>query len=201
MTLFLDLDGTLINSKPRLFNLFRFLVPQSDLSFEEYWDLKKEGKGHEIILREYYKYTDKEIEQFQNRWYSLIEAPEWIQYDQPFDLITEKLQELKKKFSLVLVTARQSDTTVHSQLALFGWTKLFSHTLVTKQKHEKEELIKNLIQTSPSDWFIGDTGKDVQAGKALGTNTIGVLSGFRSREQLEKYQPDFILNSLLEFHP
>ena len=41
MKIFFDLDGTLINSKMRLYSLFQELVSASNLSFDEYWNLKK----------------------------------------------------------------------------------------------------------------------------------------------------------------
>ena len=45
-------------------------------------------------------------------------------------------------------------------------------------------------------FFIGDTGVDVMAGKALGMHTIAVLSGFRERTILEGYAPDYIFNDI-----
>ena len=41
MKIFFDLDGTLIDSKLRMYNLFQELVPQSNLTFVEYWEYKK----------------------------------------------------------------------------------------------------------------------------------------------------------------
>ena len=50
MKLFIDFDGTLVNSKERLYNLFQFLVPSSGFSFDEYWARKKKGISHKVIL-------------------------------------------------------------------------------------------------------------------------------------------------------
>lgn len=76
------------------------------------------------------------------------------------------LKELIPEHELYLVTARQSEAKVAMQLSDFGWTNVFSRTFVTQQKIEKHSLIKNIIATSPTDWFIGDTGKDIETGKA-----------------------------------
>lgn len=199
MNLFLDFDGTLIDSKQRLYRLFNFLVPESTFSFDQYWDLKKNAIGHVEILKNQFKYSDKLINHFQQQWHKLIEHPDWIKYDQPILGVTEKLIELKEKFDLILITARQFNDIALQQVDKFKWTDLFKKVLVTKQKIEKENLILQKFIVSKDDWFIGDTGKDIQSGKFLNIKTAAVLSGFRNKENLEKYYPDIILKSLNEF--
>ncbi len=53
--------------------------------------------------------------------------------------------------------------------------------------------------------MVGDSPVDIQAGKAAGVVTCGVLGGFRSKEELETAGCDLIIRSLLEladhFHP
>lgn len=41
--------------------------------------------------------------------------------------------------------------------------------------------------------YIGDTGTDMQTGNAAGMHTIGVLWGFRTREELEENHADVII--------
>jgi phosphoglycolate phosphatase len=43
---------------------------------------------------------------------------------------------------------------------------------------------------------IGDTPRDIACGKALGARTIAVATGIWSRDQLAKYQPDFLIDDL-----
>lgn len=42
--------------------------------------------------------------------------------------------------------------------------------------------------------FVGDTGIDIQTGKASGMTTVGVSWGFRSVTELEKEQPNIIIH-------
>lgn len=51
---------------------------------------------------------------------------------------------------------------------------------------------------SPQTILIGDAPQDILAGKASGVTTIAVATGLSSKEQLTAYQPDLVLNSLLE---
>jgi phosphoglycolate phosphatase len=43
---------------------------------------------------------------------------------------------------------------------------------------------------------IGDTPRDIACGKAIGARTIAVATGTWSREELVKYQPDFLIGDL-----
>lgn len=199
MNLFLDFDGTLIDSRMRLFKLFSFLVPSSKLGFAEYWNYKRNGIGHKEILRNHFDYTEQSFLDFDERWMNLIEHPEWIQFDTPFEGVTEKLVELNKSYLLILVTARQSMDVVNMQLDKFNWTTQFSKVLVTEQKVEKTELIQSNFSVTQEDWIVGDTGKDIQVGKQLKIGTAAVLTGFLSKERLKKYEPDILLNSVLDF--
>ncbi len=201
MKIFFDLDGTLLDASDRLYQLFQFLVPTSTLSKDDYWKLKRNKINHQAILRTQFKYTDEQIKTFENTWLSMIELPEWIALDKPFKGITKYLRELKSDHGLYVVTARQSEEIVILQIKNYGWADIFDEVLVTKQRHEKSELIGSRRE-SVRDWVVGDTGKDIEAGKSLGLRTAAVLSGFLSREMLMEYHPDIIGNFVtdLTFH-
>ena len=47
MNIFFDLDGTLIDSKLRLYSLFQKLVPESILTYDEYWKYKMNKISHQ----------------------------------------------------------------------------------------------------------------------------------------------------------
>jgi len=200
MNLFLDFDGTLLDSRKRLYHLFSFLVPTSKLSFTDYWKLKRAGIGHKEILQKQFSYQEDALADFQQQWHKLIEEPEWIKYDTAFPGVTEKLVELKEKYALCLVTARQYHTVVQQQLTELNWINLFKYVLVTAQQTEKQILIAQNVAVTSADWIIGDTGKDVQTGKLLNIKTAAVLSGFLSKEKLMKYQPDIVLDSITNFN-
>jgi HAD superfamily hydrolase (TIGR01549 family) len=46
--------------------------------------------------------------------------------------------------------------------------------------------------------IVGDTELDIQFGKNSGSKTCGVLYGYRSKSQLEKEKPDFLISGLSE---
>ncbi len=198
MNIFFDLDGTLLDSRERLYGLFQQLVPGSKLSFDDYWTLKRNKIAHKEILKNNFGYSDKAFFLFEEEWMKSIELQEWLELDKPFDGITNYLKDLKGKHQLFVVTARQYESTAIQQIHLHGWYNIFEKVLVTCQQKEKYELIKTAVKVTNQDWMVGDTGNDIQTGKKLGINTAAVLSGFMSKEKLEEYNPDIIVDNVLD---
>ena len=200
MNIFFDLDGTLLDSRERLYQLFQHLVPDSKLSFKEYWEFKRNKTGHREILETYFSYSEEAFYSFERMWMENIELPEWLALDKPFEGVTNYLRELKTKHSLYLVTARQFEDIATQQINQSGWKGIFKKILVTRNKMDKYNLVKAAVKISGEDWFVGDTGKDIQTGKRLGINTAAVLSGFLNKNKLEEYNPDLIVDSIKELN-
>ena len=199
MNLFFDLDGTLIDSRPRLYHLFQKLVPVSQLSYDNYWDFKRDKVSNETILASVYGYGVAEIESFVIDWMKTIETPELLALDKNFHGIHSALERLGKHAMLHVCTARQHRQAAIEQLDRLGLLHFFNSVMVTEQRRGKEELIASVDGLCPQDWIIGDTGKDIQVGQALGIKTCAVLSGFLSLKSLCPYHPDLILKSAIEF--
>ena len=73
---------------------------------------------------------------------------------------------------------------------------------MTRQKQSKASLIReSIFPLASDDWFVGDTGRDVQSGQELGLKTCAVLNGFMSYEKLSQYHPSLFIPSVAEFRP
>ena len=200
MNLIFDLDGTLIDSRMRLYRLFQQLVPASVFTFDEYWKLKKSRQSHHHILVNHFGLDSAAVDHFLSEWMKLIEAKEFLALDEPFPDINATLTRLGECATLHLCTARQCRGSALVQLERLKLLPYFDQFLVTGQKLTKEDLIRQHVpDLSSHDWIIGDTGKDIQIGKALGIKTCAVLSGFMSETALREYQPDLILASAVDF--
>lgn len=198
MNIFFDLDGTLLDSSERLYVLFQQLVEKSNLTFDEYWNFKKNKIGHKQILKESFDYSNDEIAKFEKVWLDKIELPEMLKLDKPFKDIDKSLNELKNNRKLYVVTSRQFKDRAITQLEELNLIDYFEQILVTEQKYEKAFLIKNSCNVTMDDYIIGDTGKDIQTGKALNIKTIAVTCGFLSKKCLSEYNPDIIVANVSE---
>ncbi len=199
MNIIFDLDGTLIDSRCRLYRLFQKLVPESNLSHDSYWSLKRRKISNETILIREFGYDEAAIVRFVADWMGLIESTEYLVLDTNIPGIHESLGRLRIDANLHVCTARQQRKAVVDQLDRLGLGRFFSNVMVTEQIRGKEEMIGALPDLSSTDWIIGDTGKDIQVGQALGIKTCAVLTGFLSEESLMPYSPDLILPSVADF--
>lgn len=197
MNIIFDLDGTLIDSRLRLYRLFQHLAPDSLLSYEKYWAFKQKRISNETILSSELGYNQDQIARFIARWMNLIESPAYLALDKSFSGIHFSLAGLQQQANLYVCTARQLRQPVFDQLANLGLLQFFKQVLVTEQIQRKETLIASHVAgLSSQDWLVGDTGKDIQAGKLLNIRTCAVLSGFLSQESLQTYGPDLIVDSV-----
>lgn len=72
---------------------------------------------------------------------------------------------------------------------------------IQKRKPDPEPLFKAMdsCNVSPSETaIVGDSAVDIQAGKAAGITTCGILGGYRPKEELEAAGCDLIIETLLE---
>lgn len=199
MNIFFDLDGTLIDSRRRLYQLFQHLAPESKLTFEEYWEFKRNKVSNETILTKEFRFGPERVDRFVNDWMGKIETSEFLDLDQNFPGMHAALERLKRQATLFVCTARQTRKSTIDQLERLGLLNYFEDAMITEQRVSKAKLIARISSLMPHDWIIGDTGLDIQAGRALGINTCAVLSGFLNEASLRPYMPDLILHRAADF--
>lgn len=201
MNIIFDLDGTILNSKVRLYRLFQDLVPSSNFTYDEYWRYKRSQTSHEELLASVFNYDETEIAKFNVSWLGLIESDAYLQFDKLYENVENTLRQLAESNSIYLCTARQFREPVFSQLSYFGVKKYFTEIFVTDQKITKETLLKNSsILFKDIDCFVGDTGHDILTGRSLGLNTFAITHGFLSRESLLKYKPNHIVRDIFDLN-
>jgi len=200
MNLIFDLDGTLIDSRLRLYRLFQHLIPKSNLTFKAYWELKQDKISNVTILASEFGFDEAAIARFVCNWMANIESPEMLALDTNLPGMHGALDRLRKEAKLHVCSARQHRQLAIEQIDSMGLLPYFDSVMVTEQRLSKEELIASVTGLGPDDWVIGDTGKDIQVGQALGIKTCAVLSGFLSEKRLKPYGPDLILPNAAYFN-
>ncbi len=195
--IFFDFDGTLIDPKVKLYNLFVDLLSRDNpIPFDQYWDLKKSKKSNEWILQQFFNLDNKEIELFKLQWMGKVESPEYLIFDKKFTF-TDNILDSLKNHQLFIVTGRQFSKPVIEEIEKFKITNYFKRILITNQAHSKSGLIRNAnIKFTKEDVFIGDTEEDICAAKELGMISAAVLSGVRDEKSLVTYKPDYISSDI-----
>ena len=119
----------------------------------------------------------------------------------PYEGIPETLDALKKAgIKIAVFSNKPHERTVDVVETLFG-KGYFDEILGQADGRPKKpspngvfELAKKLDVEVQDIAYVGDTSTDMMTGKSAGAWTIGVLWGFRGRDELEKYKADVIID-------
>lgn len=201
MNIIFDLDGTLIDSSERMYQLFQTLVPQSLLTKSEYLKLKRDKISHKMILEKYF--PDVLFEDFNLKWMQEIEKEKYILLDQNYSDTIYILDKLSKKYDLFLLTSRQSKNELIKELQRLKLEGFFTEFFITKGKYSKKELLYNYEKYCSGfldnvKYYVTDMGDDILIGNELKLVTIAILHGFMNEVRLKEYYPNYIISNLAE---
>lgn len=207
----IDLDGPIINCEKRYYEVYKDIVINlcgDPIPKEEYWNKKRNRISEENILKQS-NVKINDFDHFRDMKISLIEEEKYLEMDSLHKDSRQLLKNMKSVFgTIILITLRRNNIALEKQLNKFNIRQYFDFILSGFNNEippwkVKVDLFHTVISADDlsilKGSFIGDTETDILAGKQLGFKTIAVLSGIRSKEILEKYNPDYIINDLREF--
>lgn len=113
------------------------------------------------------------------------------------------IKELKKdKNNILAVLTGSSEKITKKILHSASLLKYFSFIVTGEYEKNRKKLAKYLLEKVKNKYkiektfMIGDSIRDIEAGKAVNAFTIAVLTGFHSKEQLKKSGVDCIFKNL-----
>src|SRR5438046_6447059 len=121
--------------------------------------------------------------------------------------VLELLEKLKTRKHLVLgLLTGNVSRGAQLKLGHYGVWHFFEFGAFADDHHNRNELVafararakeKHGREFSAEEIdVIGDTPRDIACGRALGARTIAVATGRWSRDELAKYEPDFLIDDL-----
>jgi phosphoglycolate phosphatase len=197
--IFLDLDGTLVDSSGAYMEAGR-------IAFQA---MKKKPPETKVLLeiprRIEQRLTIDDLTQSDSKqfmqiylkaYYSATEAKNKLMPN-----IRETLQTLSEKAKLALITMRHCpNQVIQKELDYFGIAKYFTYIVTAMDTTEPKPSPEALIQCGEAlnlemcdCLIVGDSVNDVRAGKAAGARTVAVLSGLYTHKELIREFPDLIL--------
>ena len=192
--LIFDLDGTIVDSWEEVVFIFNRVFERRGLKL----DLEKlrMAVGYPLpkVIEKVTGFNDRSLEnEIKEEFFSL--NPRKIRM---FPGIDEVLQYPSKK---AVLTSKRRKGAIWD-LKLLGIEHLFSIIVAVEDlNHPKPhpegilKIIDMLNYDSKDVYYIGDTEVDILTAKNAGVKSIAVTWGFRTREFLEKYDPDYIVDS------
>ena len=123
----------------------------------------------------------------------------------PYPTMPELLRELKARgITLAVVTNKpqpMADMNIHGVFGdgLFDTIVGARNGLPRKPAPDSALLAAHMLKALPGEClYVGDTNTDMRTGGAAGMQLCGALWGFRGREELEPFRPDFLAENPID---
>lgn len=190
-----DLDGTLADTLSTIAKYGNDALKAhsyKQIETEKYKHLAGDGRD-ELIRRMLKTVGDEELKGYKKvgKTYDTLYENDVIGYTKPFEAIKNLLISLKKKHIKIAVLSNKPNTVVPKIIeTLFGkgfFDACLGQTDNIKRKPSPDGalLIAEQFNIPPEQClYIGDTNVDMKTGNAAKMNTVGVLWGFRDKQEL-----------------
>ncbi len=190
MTLYCDVDGTLLDSSARHEALLRDLLAARGLAWPaaapDYLAYKADGHSTKAWLAAA-GFDETTCNELAAAWREGIEKPEYLAMDAAYPDALDFLRWLRESGRhCVLISARQDAAALRETLARCGILPLVDEVLVVppvQADRRKAELLRSRI--APGDAMLGDTEVDKNCAEALGLPWVVLNRGFRSARYWE----------------
>jgi phosphoglycolate phosphatase len=204
-TIYIDLDGTILDTSDRHYNLYASLVKKYSgvlLKKRTYWSLKRQKTSETEIYR-ISGFSPSTGEKANRERLEKIETTQFLKYDTVFPFVCETLENLSRISRLAVATVRRERNLLNWEMERFGLTRYFSDVFCSFKENAdweaKGELISaDVLFDKESSVVVGDTEVDIKAGKLVGITTVAISGGMRTEEYLLGLKPSYILHDISE---
>jgi len=203
-TVVLDLDGTLVQSHKNIYEAtihsFEKLNINYNLPEEEFY--KKIGHHFEDIFSDFgiiVNDFEKFIKVYKSVYFDYIDSSSL------YPGVEKVLYKLRaRKFYISLLTTKAQDQ-ADRIIEHFDLSSYFDYIMGRRpgipHKPAPDMLLKICADLNSSPHhaiMVGDTELDILCGKNAGSITCGATYGYRSKEEIENLNPDFVINNFEE---
>lgn len=205
-----DLDGTLIDSIDIYFTIVEKVLERLNMPSVSRASIlaaaESENFNWDLVLPE--ELTKRKTEIIDQAWEIVDEiAPPLFEKNVKLmpgaDRILKRMASDGLKIGLVTSTRRSYLKIKMKPLKTAGVAELFEAIITSDDTRKRKPAADPLIACAQKlrldpykCAYVGDTHTDMQAGRAAGMKTIGVLTGFDPLELLQKETPDAIIESI-----
>ena len=204
---FFDLDGTLTDSALGITNSILYALDQFGIHVENRESLYKFiGPPLRDSFQRYYHFSPEQTEQAVE-FYHVYFSDKGIFENQVYAGVPEMLADLKSHGVTAVVASAKPEVFVKQILQRFGLDGYFHFIGGAGQKTRtrKAEVVRYVLDAladldKREIVMIGDREDDITGAKRNQLDTIGVLYGFGSREELQAAGADYLVETVEELH-
>lgn len=182
MVVCFDFDGTICDSLPIAIPLIREYLRKNhlpEITIDQGRNLGLSG------LLKHYHIPIFQIPGLMNQYRKIL--AEALSHADVFPNLPEVLTTLSQKHQLGIVSNTGANV-ISEFLEFHHLTPLFTFVEGNFNLFGKHQQIKK----HHSDFYIGDSSRDITAGKKAGAKTIAVTWGYESKTLLQTFNPDFV---------
>lgn len=183
MTIFCDLDGTLIDSTKRHIVLLQDLLQHHriNLNIDSYLSFKCDGNSTKSFLVKS-MISCPLAEQITAEWKEHIEDEKYLTMDTVYPDALPFLRKISKEYDVVYVSARKNKEAIINALEYLDLVRFAKRTYIVDPANAvqgKTKAIEHMV--TRRDYFIGDTETDWECARRLGITGLVLNRGFRSK--------------------
>lgn len=202
-----DLDGTLLNTIEDISDSMNEVLQAFNLNTYSYEEYKQKigGGFRNLILNSFPEGANENTIDKALDMLFKIYSENYINKTRPYDGIDDLLNSLVEKNIKLAVNSNKKDEYTKNLIYRFfdgiPFTDIYGQRENIQIKPDPTaalEIAENINLKPEEILFIGDTKTDILTGKNAHMDSVGVLWGFRSREELSKYGAKYIVSDWKE---
>lgn len=156
---------------------------------------------HAMALRGF-EVTDEKIDEAMDYYHACYQSD--VTYmTKAYEGILEMIEEIKAGGHVVVALSNKPDHTLQIIFDKMDLNKDFDFVLGQKDELPKKpdpamvyDIMERFGIARESTWFIGDTEVDFETAENASVNFIGVSYGFRSKEQMQALNPEYLFDDV-----
>ncbi len=187
-----DLDGTLTNPEAGLVSGFEYAFKKLNINYGERESLKRFiGPPLHLEWQKEFGFTPEQSAKAIEKFREYYDVYGWWD-NKPYYGIHDMLRALKESGKVLAVATSKPEDTAKRVLDLFGLTEFFDFiggALRSTERDKKSEVISYVLNSlgvsdKESCVLIGDRSFDAEGARLAGIDSIGVLWGHGTKEEL-----------------
>lgn len=204
-----DLDGTVMDTLESIAYFVNFTMKKMGLATIETEKFKYfAGDGRAVLLHKSLDYNNADTEENFKRAVSIYDnayEKNFMYLTKPFDKIKQELEKIKAMGIEIAVLSNKPHNVTEAVIREAFGEGFFSQVYGQREDVEKKPAPDGFLEISKSFGakpeecvMIGDTDVDMLTGKNAGAHRLGVLWGFRTRDELLENGAEIIVDNVEE---
>ncbi|KAA3613077.1 MAG: HAD family hydrolase [Calditrichaeota bacterium] len=201
-----DLDGTLAETRQDIADAANYMLAQLKLpTLPEATITSYVGNGIKKLIERCLPGSSESLREQGFNFFVEFYANHLADNTYLYPGVLNILKELRQlKMAVLSNKAQRFTEEIIHKLDIENYFKIVMGSNPHFPKKPAPDSINHIIETldcsKQKTIIIGDTKNDIIAGKAANIHTCAVTYGFRSKEKLLKYNPDFMIDSIVELN-